>query len=404
MSSILTNDSASIALMTLQGVNSSIADVQKEIATGKRVSGADDNAAVWAIAKTMQADVEGYKKVSDSLALGSATLSVARQGAETITDLLTEMKGKIVSAQGENVDRAKIQTDVDALREQIGAVVDSAQFNGLNLLKNQDSASGSGEVNVLGFLQRDASGVRGVDIAVAKHDLGTAQSAISATGGTYNASAATTTLNATQTGTVSGAGITVSAGMGFNLQIFGTDGDGSSFSQANMRTSALAAQTQAEMASSEISYVARDGDTMNDVMTGLKAAYDSYAGDNGIATSTLSMTVSGNNMSIASSVTTGGDTIAVTLASLSSDAGNTIGGGLASLADIDVSTGRGATAALDQIEGLLQTSVNAAASFGSDEKRLDTQTAFNSKLTSAMQSGIGTLVDADLEEELVTET
>ena len=99
MSSILTNDSASIALMTLQGVNSSIADVQKEIATGKRVSGADDNAAVWAIAKTMQADVEGYKKVSDSLALGSATLSVARQGAETITDLLTEMKGKIVSAQ-----------------------------------------------------------------------------------------------------------------------------------------------------------------------------------------------------------------------------------------------------------------------------------------------------------------
>ena len=110
------------------------------------------------------------------------------------------------------------------------------------------------------------------------------------------------------------------------------------------------------------------------------------------------MTVSGNNMSIASSVTTGGDTIAVTLASLSSDAGNTIGGGLASLADIDVSTGRGATAALDQIEGLLQTSVNAAASFGSDEKRLDTQTAFNSKLTSAMQSGIGTLVDADLEE------
>ena len=81
MSSILTNDSATIALMTLQSINTNIAEVQTEIATGRRVAGAEDNAAVWAIAKTMEADVLGYRKVADSLALGGATLAVARNGA-----------------------------------------------------------------------------------------------------------------------------------------------------------------------------------------------------------------------------------------------------------------------------------------------------------------------------------
>ena len=100
MSSILTNDSARIALATLQGINGSIADTQREIATGRRVASAGDNAAVWAISKTMEADVVGYRRISDSLALGDATLSVARRGAETITDLLTDMKGRVVSAIG----------------------------------------------------------------------------------------------------------------------------------------------------------------------------------------------------------------------------------------------------------------------------------------------------------------
>ena len=91
MSSILTNDSASIALMTLQSINSNIADVQSEISTGRKVAGADDNAAVWAIAKTMEADVLGYRKVSDSLALGGSTLSVARNAAETMAEDVTNL-------------------------------------------------------------------------------------------------------------------------------------------------------------------------------------------------------------------------------------------------------------------------------------------------------------------------
>jgi flagellin len=53
--------------------------------------------------------------------------------AETVTGLLTDIKGKIVAAQEANVDRTKIQTDLAALRDQIGNVVTAAQFIGLKL-------------------------------------------------------------------------------------------------------------------------------------------------------------------------------------------------------------------------------------------------------------------------------
>lgn len=398
MSSILTNDSATIALMTLQSINTNIAEVQTEISTGRRVAGAEDNAAVWAIAKTMEADVLGYRKVSDSLALGGATLAVARNGAETITDLLTEIKAQVVTAQEENVDRGKIQNTVSSLRDQIAAVVDAAQFNGLNLLNNRDAGAGSGSEQVLGFLQRDAQGVRGVDISIGKQDLSTASSVITASGGTYSAAAVSATLTLTRSATLDASGITVTAGMAFSLSLYGTDGDDSTFVQADLRTTSGATQSRAEMASAPISYVARDGDGIGDVLSRLSLGYASYAARTGIDSSVLQVQASGSALTLTSQVTTASDTIAVRLDTLDADADNTIGGGLELLADLDVSTASGAADALATIEGLLDISTNAAAAFGSDQRRLETQASFNASLTDAMTSGIGVLVDADLEE------
>lgn len=398
MSSFLTNEGASIALQTLHQINLNIASTQQEIATGRRVSSAEDNAAVWAISQTMQADVQGYKRVSDSLSLGSATLAVARDASETVADLLTDMKGKIVTAQGENVDRSKIQSNIDALREQIGAVVEMAQFNGLNLLKNTENSAGSGSEAVLGFLRRDALGVTGADIDIGKRDLTTTASAISAGGGTYTAGAASATLDATQSGEIDASGIAVETGMGFTLSVFGTDADDSNFAEADLRTTTGASETRAQMATAELRYVARDGDGVGDVVTALARKWGDYAARNGIDDSVLLIAASGTSLTVSSAVTDGTDTIDVTLNTLSAEAGNTIGGGLELLADLDVSTATGAEAALISIEGLLDYTIAASAGFGSNQNRLETQQAFNDRLSDAMAAGIGTLVDTDMEE------
>ena len=107
MSSILTNNSAMVALQTLRNINSNLESVQSEISTGKKVANAKDNAAIWAIWTTMSTDVESFKQISDSLNLGSSTVGVARQAAEQVTSLVQDVKSLVVSAQEENVDRCR---------------------------------------------------------------------------------------------------------------------------------------------------------------------------------------------------------------------------------------------------------------------------------------------------------
>ena len=77
MSSILTNNSAMVALQTLKGINGDLVKTQNAISTGKDIAGAKDNSAIWAISKVMESDVAGFNAVSDSLALGEATVQVA---------------------------------------------------------------------------------------------------------------------------------------------------------------------------------------------------------------------------------------------------------------------------------------------------------------------------------------
>lgn len=79
MSSILTNNSAMVALQTMKSISAGLSRVQSEISTGKSVGSAKDSAAVWAISKVMESDVRGFKGISESLSLGSTTIAVARQ-------------------------------------------------------------------------------------------------------------------------------------------------------------------------------------------------------------------------------------------------------------------------------------------------------------------------------------
>ena len=195
MSSILTNNSAMVALQTLKGINSNLAQVQSEISTGKKIATAKDNSAVWAISKVMESDVKGFKAISDSLSLGQSTVAVARNASETVTDLLTQMKGKIVAAQEDNVDRTKINADVSALKDQINAVVGAAQFNGLNLVDGSAASA-----SILASLDRDSSGnVTASSISVTAQSLSsgsyTANDIFGSSGGVPSANGDTVTLS-----------------------------------------------------------------------------------------------------------------------------------------------------------------------------------------------------------------
>ena len=153
MSSILTNNSAMVALQTLKSTNKDLAHTQNAISTGKDISTAKDNSSIWAISKVMESDVSGFQAVADSLALGESTVAVASAGAEQITNLLNEMKEKVVAATGENVDYTKLGNDITELTNQITSIINASQFNGMNLL-NDDGT----DLTVLSSIDRDSSG------------------------------------------------------------------------------------------------------------------------------------------------------------------------------------------------------------------------------------------------------
>lgn len=168
MSSILTNTSAMVALQTIKGINSSLAKAQDEISTGKTVATAKDNASVWAISKVMESDVSGFKAISDSLNLGQSTIATASAGAEQITDILKEMKARVVAATGENVDYAKLGAEVTEMTAQINSIIQASQFNGANLL----NTAGNAGITVLSSIDRAADGsVTATSITIASVDF-----------------------------------------------------------------------------------------------------------------------------------------------------------------------------------------------------------------------------------------
>lgn len=153
MSSILTNQSAIVALQTLKSVNSNLSKAQSEISTGKSIANAKDNAAVWAISKVMDTDQSAFKTIKSNLNVAEATVAVARNGAEQITDILKEMKDLAIAGSNDAADHAKIQTDIAKKKEQITSIINASQLNGVNLLKTNPTGTNT-SFTVLGSLDR----------------------------------------------------------------------------------------------------------------------------------------------------------------------------------------------------------------------------------------------------------
>ena len=374
MSSILTNTGAMVALQTMKGINANLNKVQSEISTGKSVASAKDNAAVWAISKVMESDVKGFEAISDGLALGNSTVTVARQAAETVTDLLTQIKGKIVAAQGANVDPDKIQADITALTGQIGSVVGAAQFNGLNLVNGGPPAS----MDVLASLDRAGSSTKASPITVAGHDLGF---------GDYVAN---------DVFTVTAPGVASANGDTFVLSLNSGGGTGD-FTIADGTNAWVAGdKISMQIGTKSVSYTVTsdDVDATNASMTntvpdmiaiGLKNAIDAL-GVEGLVVNYDSGTP--GQLSFVNDGTTD-----LTTSGQYTNAG---AGGLGALSQINVVSNT--TGSLSRIETMLQTAVNAAADLGSSQKRIETQIDFVGKMSDALTTGIGAMVDADMEE------
>jgi len=292
--------------------------------------------------------------------------------------------------------------------------VDSAQFNGLNLLNGAQDADGG--FSVLSSLDRDSSGTvttSSIQFDTTNTNLSTSQNGRDlinnggaiVTQNTLNAAAATPDVGRAD-GDIPG------SGTGFNLSGATPGNNTLDISDFQILDAAGAAGANSalkaedvdlvggapddgliagdritfEVGSVNATYTVQEGDETEDIATGIKSALANGGLDIGDANAEFSVDTNGTNLVITNNT----EQSVNGFYQISRDSG-----GLAGLDNIDVVANAGA--ALNQIEGFIQTAVDAQAQLGTTEKRLDIQNDFMSSLIDSFKTGIGSLVDANME-------
>ncbi|MDX0429562.1 flagellin [Sinorhizobium medicae] len=362
MTSILTNNSAMAALSTLRSISSSMEDTQSRISSGLRVGSASDNAAYWSIATTMRSDNQALSAVQDALGLGAAKVDTAYSGMESAIEVVKEIKAKLVAATEDGVDKAKIQEEITQLKDQLTSIAEAASFSGENWLQ-ADLSGGAVTKSVVGSFVRDASG--SVSVKKVDYSLNANSVLFDTVGDTgildkvYDVSQASVTLTVNTNGVES---------------------------QHTVAAYSLESLTEAG-AEFQGNYALQGGNSYVKVENVWVRAETATAGATGqeiAATTTAAGTITADSW-----VVDVDNEPAVSVSAGQSVAGiNIVGMGAAAL-----------DALISGVDAALTDMTSAAASLGSISSRIDLQSEFVNKLSDSIDSGVGRLVDADMNEE-----
>ena len=187
--SINTNVGALVALRNLNATNTELNKVQDRVSTGLRVIGAKDNASTFAIAQGIRGDIKATQAVQQGLSQGKGIASVAISGAEAVSNILQDIKAKIVEGlnpANTSDQQAILSADYTELVGQVLNFVQNAEFNGQNQL-----ISGATAVSIIADKDGGALTIRAQDLE------GTAYSPLNVQNltNTSSASAALTAVN-----------------------------------------------------------------------------------------------------------------------------------------------------------------------------------------------------------------
>ncbi|MCG8493647.1 MAG: flagellin, partial [Sneathiellales bacterium] len=134
--SVNTNANAMAALRSLNTTQNSITSIQSQIQSGLKVGSATDDPSTFVISQGMRGDIGSLKMVQEGLSFGQATVNMALAGATAISEQITDLQAKITQAENDGLDTATLQSEADEMISQITTIMNSSEFNGINILDN----------------------------------------------------------------------------------------------------------------------------------------------------------------------------------------------------------------------------------------------------------------------------
>jgi flagellin len=349
MTSINTNAVAMAAIRSLASINRDLGTTQSRIESGFKVNRANDDPAVFAIAQRMRADLAGLNAVRDSQAFGRSTLAVMRDALTKVSNELGMLKQTVTQGQQQGLDTNQINAQIANSLQNIDVYVNSANFNGVNLLNGT-----TGQLTVM----RDISGL--VTTIPATNNT-TGAGGLNLTGLNVNSGAFRLTFD-NNLDAADGSGFMVTVGTGPTAQRFAYEFNNGVVLSADPGPTTLVRQVEIEVTDSSLERLSKLMTVMR--QDGFDAEFDN---DGSIIIRNATNVQNGT-----------GGMAAVTGATAAS-----IGG----------------ASAIEQVNGALNTVGNNLAAVGAAQRQVEGLQTFSTDLRDALREGLGNLVDADLSEE-----
>lgn len=139
------NVSAMLANNALANNDNLLSQSLERLSSGLKINRAKDNPAGLAMAKRMNAQIEGISVANQNASDGISVIEVADGAMSEISDMLQRMNElAIKSANGimSEGDRETIQDEIAQLKEEITRISETTEFNGQKLLNGEFSLKG----------------------------------------------------------------------------------------------------------------------------------------------------------------------------------------------------------------------------------------------------------------------
>jgi flagellin len=148
---VATNTGALMAQAAASSVNREMEMSMERLSTGKRINGAADDAAGVAIASRLTSEIRGTNQAIRNAMDGQALIDTAEGAHAEVETLLQRMRELAVQAANDtnsSVDRTSLQTEMDALVNEIDRISSVTTWAGQNLLTGTGGNNGNGTFGI----------------------------------------------------------------------------------------------------------------------------------------------------------------------------------------------------------------------------------------------------------------
>lgn len=139
------NVSAMLSNNALANNDKKLSASLERLSSGLKINHAKDNPAGLAMAKRMNAQIQGVNVASQNASDGVSVIEIADGALSEVSDMIQRMNELAVKAANGSLneeDRAVIQEEVAQLKDEIDRVSDTVEFNGQKLLNGEFDLKG----------------------------------------------------------------------------------------------------------------------------------------------------------------------------------------------------------------------------------------------------------------------